>query len=84
MVNQGHKILSEQVVMEGSELVGATIADIEWPDHCLLVAIQRGMEELIPKGKTEIHMGDIIVAMTDERMASVVHEKLEELCREDI
>ena len=84
MVNHGHKILLEQVVMEGSELVGATIADIEWPDHCLLVAIQRGMEEQIPKGKTEIHMGDIIVAMTDERMASAVHEKLEKLCREDL
>lgn len=82
MVNHGHKILSEFAIMQGSELEGAKISEIEWPEHCLLVAIQRGTEELIPKGKTTLQMGDIIVTMTDESRAAAVHDRMEELCKE--
>ena len=45
------------------------------------MAIQRGARELIPKGKTKLIAGDIIVTMTDERDMAAVHEKMEELCR---
>ena len=82
MVNHGQKILTEFAVMQGSELEGAKISDINWPEHCLLVAIQRGTEELIPKGKTTLQMGDIIVTMTDETTAPKVHDRMEELCKE--
>ena len=82
MVNHGQKVLSEFAVMQGSELEGARISEIEWPEHCLIVAIQRGTEELLPKGKTNLQMGDIIVTMTDEQTVPVVHAKMEELCKE--
>ena len=82
MVNHGQKILKEYAVMQGSELEGARISEIEWPDHCLLVAVQRGTEELIPKGKTVLQMGDIIVTMTDEKTSPMVHDRMEELCKE--
>lgn len=84
MVNRGQKVLSEFAVMQGSVLDGAMILEIEWPEHCLLVAIQRGAEELIPKGSTKLRMGDILVAMTDENTHSHVHESMEKLCREKI
>ena len=84
MVNHGHKVLTEHVIMAASELDGHQVSEIEWPNHCLLVAIQRGTEELIPKGKTLMQMGDIIVTMTDEREAAKVNDILEKLCREDI
>ena len=58
------------------------ISEIEWPNHCLLVAIQRGAEELIPKGKTTLLVGDLIVTLTDERDAVTVNEKMEQLCSE--
>ena len=69
--------------MQGSELEGARISEIEWPEHCLIVAIQRGTEELLPKGKTVLQMGDIIVTMTDVETAPLVHDRMEVLCREN-
>ena len=78
----GIAILTEFAVMQGSVLDGAHIGDIVWPEHCLLVAIQRGTEELIPKGQTVLQMGDIIVTMTDETTAPKVHDRMEELCKE--
>ena len=55
---------------------------MKWPDNCLLVAIQRGTDEIIPKGKTKLQAGDLIVTMTDERDMGVIHEKMEALCQE--
>ena len=79
--NVKQKILSNFVVKKGSKPDGSLIKDVHWPDNCLLVAIQRGERELIPKGKTKLIAGDIIVTMTDERDMAAVHEKMEELCR---
>ena len=84
MVNHGQKVLTEFAVMQGSVLEGARISDIEWPEHCLIVAIQRGTEELLPKGKTTLQMGDIIVTMTDETTVPIVHDRMEVLCREQL
>lgn len=74
------KILTNFVVKHGSQPDGQIISEVDWPDNCLLVAIQRGAEEIIPKGKTRLLAGDIIVTMTDERDAVTVNEKMEKLC----
>ena len=58
------------------------ISEIEWPDNCLLVVIQRGSEELIPRGRTKLQTGDVIVTMTDDRDGVMVQEQMEKLCRE--
>ena len=84
MVNRGQKLLSEFVIMQGSVLDGATIGEIDWPEHCLIVAVQRGTEEILPRGKTRLQMSDIIVTMTDERTNPIVHDKMEELCKEKL
>lgn len=79
--NIKQKILSNFVVKKGSKPDGCLVKDVEWPDNCLIVSIQRGAKEIIPKGKTKLLAGDIIVTMTDERDMAVIHEKMEELCR---
>ena len=56
------------------------ISEIEWPTNCLLVAIQRVADEIIPKGRTKLQVGDVIVTMTDERDISVVPDRMERLC----
>ena len=81
-VQHGRKVLANYVVCQGSGLENRMISEIEWPNHCLLVAIQRGAEELIPKGKTTLLVGDLIVTLTDERDAVTVNEKMEQLCSE--
>ena len=74
------KILDSFVVAKGSEPDGKTVKDVSWPDNCLLVSIQRGSQELIPRGKTRLAAGDIVVTMSDERDMAAVHEKMEALC----
>lgn len=79
--DHGQKILSDFVVMHGSELVGKTISEIDWPNNCLLVAIQREGEEIIPRGRTKLMPSDTIVTLTDERDSANVYDKMEELCK---
>lgn len=76
----GQKVLSNFVIMNGSVLEEKMVQDITWPDNCLLVALERGGKELIPKGKTKLMAGDTLTTMTDERDAGYVHDKMEKLC----
>ncbi len=80
--SHGQKVLSNFVVQEGTKVEGTLVRDIEWPGNCLLVAIQRGAEEIIPKGKTRLYVGDVIVTLTDERDVPRVHDQMERLCSE--
>lgn len=80
--DHGQKVLTNFTVRHGSRIEDAVISEITWPDNCLLVAIQRGTDEIIPRGKTKLLVGDVIVTMTDERDAARVHDKMEMLCRE--
>ncbi len=74
------KVLSTFVIMNGSVLEEKMVQDITWPDNCLLVALERGGKELIPKGRTMLMAGDTLTTMTDERDAGYVHDKMEKLC----
>ena len=78
----GQKILTNYVIHQGSRVEETRICDTEWPDNCLLVAIQRGAEELIPRGQTRLLAGDVLVTMTDERDMPIIHEKMQQLCSE--
>ena len=80
--NRRQKVLAEYGIRHSSPADGKLIKDIDWPDNCLLVAIQRGEKEIIPKGQTRLQAGDIIVTMTDERDEVYVYERLEKICRE--
>lgn len=42
-----------------------TVADITWPEKCLIVGIQRGEKEIIPKGSTKMLGGDLLIILTD-------------------
>lgn len=74
------KILASFVVGHGSRSDGSTVSEVEWPENCLLVSIQRGADEIIPKGRTNLQAGDVIVIMMDERDTAYVHEEMRMLC----
>ena len=73
------KTLLEISVFMGSKVEGKLIKSVEWPDHCLLVAIKRGGKEIIPNGSTRILPGDFLVVLVDEDKAAGALEKLQEL-----
>lgn len=72
----GRKILMEIPVCVGSELDGKKIKDVEWDPHCLLVGINRGTSEIIPRGNTRIYPGDYLVVLADEGRAVTIRKKL--------
>lgn len=78
----GQKVLTNFVVHYNSHLDDMLISEVDWPNNCLLVAIQRGADEIIPRGKTRLQVGDVIVTLTDERDMPYVHEKMQRLCSE--
>lgn len=71
--SRARKILLEIPVGAGSELDHKKIKAVSWPDHCLVVGIRRGEEELIPKGDMELIHGDLVLVLTGED-TSVEHE----------
>lgn len=79
---RGERILQEFVVMHGSLLEDKTIGEIGWPEYCLIVAIQRGGAEIIPKGNTKVAASDMLVLMTDEKNRSYVCDIMNKLCSE--
>ncbi|WP_195340526.1 ClC family H(+)/Cl(-) exchange transporter [Fusobacterium sp. 1001295B_180824_G3] len=73
--NQG-KITIELAVMAESLLDGKTISEIIWPDEVLIIAIIRNGVEKIPKGRTVMMAGDILVLLLPEKIVPEVKEKL--------
>nr|WP_288452853.1 ClC family H(+)/Cl(-) exchange transporter [uncultured Anaerostipes sp.] len=82
--NEGpeHKILRSFSVGAGSMACGQKIRDIQWPDHCLIVTLQRGEEEIIARGSTIIHPGDTVTALVDENYLGMVTESIQLICGE--
>ena len=77
---RGRKVLTNFVVQYNSMLNEALISEIKWPDNCLVISVQRGVKEIIPRGTTKLQVGDVIVLLTDERDMAYVHDKMEKLC----
>lgn len=76
----GQKVLAEFMIMGGSVLEGRNVMEITWPSNCLLVALERGGQEMIPRGKTKLMAGDKLTVMADERDAGYIHDKMVNLC----
>ena len=74
--------MQEFVICHNSLLQDKMIQQIEWPKNCLLVSIKRSGNELIPKGKTILFPGDVLVTLTDEKDAPAVYDYMEEVCAE--
>lgn len=63
----------------GSNFDGKKIKEIKLPDHCLLVSIRRGEDEIIPKGDTQICAGDYLIVLANDNMVSKINDVFHEL-----
>lgn len=77
--NRKNKSILEFAVCMGSILDGKEVKAIKWPSHCLLVAVRRGAQEIIPKGDTVIHSGDYLVVLTNEDRVSKINDALNKM-----
>lgn len=65
-----------------SEVDGRRLDEIEWPKNCLLVAIERGNKEFIPRGYNTIKAGDFITVLINENEMNYMNEMLTQMCCE--
>jgi trk system potassium uptake protein TrkA len=64
-LHRGQFSLVEKTVYSASAVVGRTLRDIKMPKECVLVAVIRDAQLLIPRGDTMLLAGDKVMAITD-------------------
>lgn len=73
---ENNKVIIELAVCAGALIEDKSVKDINWPEGCLVVGIMRGKKEIIPRGETKIYVGDYLIVLADEPVASQVRDDL--------
>jgi trk system potassium uptake protein len=68
-LRRGNYSLVEEKIPAGAKAVGMMIKDLPMPDHCVISAIIRKGEIMIPRGVSVIEEDDEILAVTDNEGA---------------
>jgi trk system potassium uptake protein TrkA len=73
-LRRGQYSLVEVVIPMGVKAAGEAIKDLTLPEHCVIVAIMRGGEMIVPRGSTTLKAGDEVLAVTDSPGAEQLAE----------
>ena len=73
------KTLLEVSIDMGCRVDGKKIKEVRWPEASLIVAVNRGEKEIIPKGDVTLMHGDMITVMTSQLRSPMVLDELKEL-----
>lgn len=75
--------LVEVTVESGSTLDRHLVREVEVPEDCLMLAIRRGSQELVPRGNTKIRAGDQVTFLLPRERAVEVMPQIRSLalCR---
>lgn len=68
-LNHGQATISEIEIPADSELDGVRISDIRLPDECVIISISRDGDLIIPRGKTCLAGGDVILTLISNTVA---------------
>jgi trk system potassium uptake protein TrkA len=64
-LRRGNYALVEEKIPVGAKAVGTAIKDLRLPEHCVVAAIIRKGEVIVPRGITRFEVGDEVLAVTD-------------------
>lgn len=64
-LRRGNYSLVEEKIPAGAPAVGAAIMDLKLPEKCVIAAIIRHGEVVVPRGATVFEVGDEVLAVTD-------------------
>jgi len=64
-LRRGNYSLVEEKIPEQARSVGKMIKDLQLPEHCVIAAIIRKGDVIVPRGITTFEAGDEILAVTD-------------------
>ena len=73
-LRRGPFSLVEVLIQSGVKAVGATIKDLPLPEQCVIVAVIRKGNMVVPRGATKMEVGDEILAVTDSAGAEQLAE----------
>ena len=68
-LNHGQSSIMELTLPPNYELNGVRISDIRLPDECVIISITRDDELIIPRGKTCIYTGDVIMVLVNNEVS---------------
>jgi len=68
-LRRGRYSLVEEKIPDGARAVGMTVRDLPLPPNCVIAALIRHGEILMPRGQTEFHVGDEVLAIVDPQAA---------------
>lgn len=68
-LRRGNYSLVEEKVPKGAPAIGVPIKDLGLPEHCVIAAIIRKGEVIVPRGVSVVEVGDEILAITDHEGA---------------
>lgn len=73
----GNGIVLQTHVAKGSKADGKTVADLKWPDGCVLVGLLKGLQAIVPGADATLEAGDQIFAMiankAEKKFLRLVH-----------
>ncbi len=61
----GNARIKDFPVAGGSKAAGKRVEELSLPEGTVLISIVRGKDAVIPNGQTQIHVGDDIIALTN-------------------
>lgn len=70
LLRQGNYSMIEEKIPSGSKAIGIAIKDLGLPEHCVIAAIIRNGEVIVPRGITTFENEDEVLAITDKDGAS--------------
>ncbi len=73
-LRRGNYLLVEEKIPEGSGAIDLAIKDMALPEHCVIAAIIRKGEVMIPRGISTFQAGDEVLAVTDTEGAAMLSE----------
>ena len=80
-VHKAKKVLLHCEVYIGSIMDGQTINKMGLPKGCLIVAVERRGQEIVPGGNTVIAGGDNLTLLCRQSDIHQVEERLDDICR---
>jgi len=76
-IRRGNYSLVEEKIPVGAKAIGKMIKDLVLPDHCVIAAIIRKGEVIVPRGVTTFQENDEVLAVTDAEGAKKLMELFE-------
>jgi trk system potassium uptake protein TrkA len=64
-LRRGQYSLVEEKIPAKAKVLGIPIKDMALPEHCVIAAIIRHGEIMVPSGRTTLEVGDEVLAVTD-------------------